>query len=227
MRIAYLEDDPAQAALIRGWLQAAGHVCHVFERARPLLLSLPRESFDMYLLDWHLPDADGLEVLKAIRGRHQAPVIFVTLRDSEEDVARVLNAGADDYVSKPVRRVELLARIDAVARRASRDDRPVRFVVPPFEIDPEQRRILRDGQEVALTDREFELAAFLFRRAGKILSRQHLLEAVWGMHEGTTTRTVDTHVSRLRTKLHLTADEGWRLTAIYQFGYRLEQLNAQ
>lgn len=225
MRIAYLEDDAAQAALLRGWLEAAGHICHHFGRTRDFQASLSRESFDLYLLDWHLPDGDGLEALRWIRERAaRAPVVFVTLRDREEDVARVLNAGADDYISKPVRRGELLARIDAVARRALREDPLEKLAVPPFVIDRESRRIERDGAEVALTDKEYELALFLFRHLGKLLSRRHLLEAVWGTRGDPNTRTVDTHISRLRSKLGLTADQGWKLRSVHQFGYRLERL---
>lgn len=227
MRVAYLEDDAALGALVRGWLEAAGHVCHHFSRARALQLELPRESFDMFLLDWQLPDLDGLQVLQSIRARAaRAPVIFVTARDSEEDVARVLKAGADDYIAKPVRRGELLARMEAVARRVHGDERPERLELPPFVVDAGARRILRDGQPVDLTDREYELAVFLFRHVGKLLSRQHLLETVWGLPADTGSRTVDTHVSRVRNKLGLTADFGWKLAAVHQFGYRLERLEA-
>ena len=225
MRVAYLEDDAALAALVRGWLEAAGHACHHFSRARALQLELPRESFDMFLLDWQLPDLDGLQVLETIRARAaRAPVIFVTARDSEEDVARVLKAGADDYISKPVRRAELLARMEAVARRVQGDHVSERIEVPPFLVDRGARRILRDGQPVELTDKEYDLAVFLFLHVGKLLSRQHLLEAVWGMPADTGSRTVDTHISRVRNKLGLTADFGWKLGAVHQFGYRLERI---
>lgn len=228
MRVAYLEDDAAQAAQIASWLQAAGHVCHHFGRARAFQLSLARESFDLYLLDWHLPDADGLQALQWIRERAvRAPVIFVTLRNRDEDVARVLHAGADDYISKPVRRAELLARMEAVARRVLGEERPGKIELAPFVVDREARRILRDGQPVDLTDKEYELGVFLFRHIGKLLSRQHLLEAVWGLPADTSSRTVDTHVSRVRNKLNLTADYGWRLASVHQFGYRLERLEPQ
>lgn len=228
MRVAYLEDDAAQAAQVRGWLEAAGHVCHHFARSRTFQLSLARDSFDLYLLDWHLPDVDGLQVLHWIRERAaRVPVIFVTLRDRDEDIARVLNAGADDYISKPVRRAELLARMEAVARRVLGEERLERVEVPPFVVEREARRILRDGQPVALTDKEYDLAVFLLRHIGKLLSRQHLLEAVWGMPADTSSRTVDTHVSRVRNKLNLTADYGWKLASVHQFGYRLERLEHQ
>ena len=226
MRVAYLEDDSDQAALIRRWLQAAGHTCHHFDRGRALLRSLQRESFDLYLLDWHLPDVDGMEVLKAVRERApRVPVIFATARDRDEDVARVLLAGADDYIAKPVREAQLLARIQAVARRVhGASDAQDIIGAPPFVLNRGARRIERDGRDIDLTDKEFDLALFLFLNAGKVVSRAHLLEAVWGKRADTNTRTVDTHMSRLRSKLGLNSEHGWQLAAVHQFGYRLERV---
>jgi DNA-binding response OmpR family regulator len=226
MRIAYLEDDPDQAALIARWLHAAGHVCHHFDRGHALQRSLARESFDLYLLDWHLPDVDGLEVLKAIRAKSGlAPVIFTTLRDRDDDIARVLHAGADDYIAKPVRQGELLARIEALARRLhSADAAPARIEAPPFVLDRNARSFARDGRRIALTDKEYALAEFLFLNQGKLVSRRHLLEAVWGLRADIKTRTLDTHISRLRSKLGLPDEQGWRIASVQQFGYRLEHL---
>ena len=227
MRIAYLEDDADQAALIRRWLEGAGHSCHHFDRGHALRRSLARESFDLYILDWHLPDLDGLEVLKEIRARSpRSPVIFATARGRDDDIAHALQAGADDYIAKPVRQGELLGRIQAVARRAQGEAAaaPERLELPPFTIERRERRILRGGQPVALTDREYELALFLFQNVGKLLSRSHLQEAVWGLGAKAQTRTVDTHMSRLRGKLGLTEENGWLLASVHQFGYRLERV---
>lgn len=226
MRIAYLEDDSDQAALLRKWLEAAGHICHHFDRGHALQRSLARESFDLYLLDWHLPDIDGLEILKAIRARApQAPVIFATARDRDDDIARALQAGADDYIAKPVRQGELLARIEAVARRVhGAQTGPDLVELPPFTLSRAARTVERSGQRIELTDKEYALAEFLFLNHGKLVSRQHLLEAVWGLHAKTNTRTVDTHMSRLRGKLGLGAEHGWRLASVHQFGYRLERV---
>jgi DNA-binding response OmpR family regulator len=228
MRIAYLEDDADQAALIRRWLEGAGHSCHHFDRGHALRRSLARESFDLYILDWHLPDLDGLEVLKEIRARSpRSPVIFATARGRDDDIAHVLQAGADDYIAKPVRQGELLGRIQAVARRAQGEAAaaPERLEFPPFTIERRERRILRGGEPVALTDREYELALFLFQNVGKLLSRSHLQEAVWGLGAKAQTRTVDTHMSRLRGKLGLSEENGWLLASVHQFGYRLERLD--
>ena len=228
MRIAYLEDDHDQAALLRRWLEGAGHVCHHFERGHALQRALAHESFDLFLLDWHLPDIDGLQVLQEIRTRAPgAPVIFATARDRDDDIARVLQAGADDYIAKPVRQGELLARIEALARRMLAAARPApRLELAPYVLDRGARSVARDGAPIELTDKEYALAEFLFANAGRVVSRQHLLEAVWGLQAKSSTRTLDTHISRLRTKLGLSGASGWRLAAVHQFGYRLERLHA-
>ncbi|HET7132323.1 MAG TPA: response regulator transcription factor [Gammaproteobacteria bacterium] len=228
MRIAYLEDDRDQAALIRRWLEGAGHACDHFERGHALRRSLARESYDLYLLDWQVPDDDGVEVLREIRSRAPGSlVIFATARGRDDDIAHVLQAGADDYITKPVRQGELLGRIQALARRRQGDSdvagEPI--VLPPYTLQRRERRVLRDGEPIALTHREYELAAFLFQNVDKLLSRRHLQEAVWGLGAKVQSRTVDTHVSRLRAKLGLSEERGWRLSSVHQFGYRLERIN--
>lgn len=228
MRIALLEDDADQARLIVHWLSEAGHNCTHFSGSRDFLRTTLRDSFDLLVLDWLVPDMTGLEVLKRLRQSAQSytPVLFVTQKDREEDVVEALESGADDYMPKPVRQYELLARAKALGRRA-RGGRRVDEVpdVPPYDIDLKAKSISLNDEEVQLTHREFDLAYFLFNHAGRVVSRSHILESIWGMH-GTelNTRTVDTHVSRLRKKLKFNAETGWKLSAIYQHGYRLEKV---
>jgi len=224
--IGLLEDDPDMAALVAGWLEEAGHPVRWFRSAAEFRRRHGAASVDLLLLDWMLPDAVGPDVLAVIRGSANArlPVIFLTARDAEEDVVRGLSENADDYVVKPPRQRELLARIAAVLRRHALDGEGDTLELAPYVIDPVRRRISIDGREVELTQREFALASFLFHRHGRIVSRDALLEHVWNVSSAVTTRTVDTHVSRLRKKLDLAGSNGWRLAAVYQHGYRLEQV---
>ena len=224
--IGLVEDDVDQARLYTAWLEESGYRVLVFHTASEFRRRLGAASVDGVLLDWGLPDAEGPEVVDWLRHSAHAglPVVFLTARVTEADIVAGLRAGADDYVPKPPRKGELLARLAAVLRRtgAANAD-PVLRDVPPWEIDTRQRRVLLAGEGVALTDREFDLAAYLFRRPGRIVSRDALLSQVWNLGSGVATRTVDTHVSRLRRKLLLDGEHGWRLTAVYQHGYRLER----
>jgi len=156
---------------------------------------------------------------------NKLPVIFLTARGTEEDLVRGLASGGDDYVVKPAKKRELLARVSALLRRHGADGHANGNIdLPPYRIDSQRRRISIDGRDIELTQREFDLASFLFRRQGRIVGRDALLENVWNLSSAVSTRTVDTHVSRLRKKLDLNGEHGWRLAAIYQHGYRLEQV---
>ena len=227
MRIAILEDDASQADLVRVWLAGAGHTCHTFQRGREFMRTMARDTFDLLVLDWELPDVNGDAVLGWVRVnvRDNLPVLFTTARDSEQDIVRALKEGADDYLVKPLRKQELLARVEALGRRSKPQPRLSDVLrVGEFEIDLGRRTVLRGGRAVELTQKDFDLAVFLFRNVGNLVSRGHILESVWGRSPDLNTRTVDTHVSRLRSKLGLVPENGWRLTAVYQHGYRLEQL---
>ena len=227
MRIALLEDEPNVAELMTLWLSGYGHTVAAFASGEFLINSLRRETYDLLVLDWLVPDIDGEEVLAWVRQHVEwpIPVIFVTQRDEEEDIVRILTQGADDYLVKPVRQRELLARIAALARRAQLEE-PHEHILEfaPYTFDTVDRTVTFDDRAVQLTQKELDLACFLFRNAGRILSRDHILERVWGHRPGMNTRTVDTHISRLRNKLDINPSSGWRLTGIYHHGYRLEHL---
>lgn len=228
MRIALLEDDASQAQVLVRWLGEAGHDCHAFESGKALVRNLARETYDLLLLDWNVPDMTGAEVLAWVRSslRSTVPVIFVTSQHSENAIVEALSSGADDYLVKPVRRRELLVRALAVYRRAHADAFGDSVLeCPPYRFDTRARRAEVHGRAVELTEKEFDLALFLFRERGRILSRGHILERIWGRNASLVTRTVDTHVSRLRTKLELAPENGVRLSSVYSYGYRLEKLD--
>ncbi|MBV8030369.1 MAG: response regulator transcription factor [Betaproteobacteria bacterium] len=227
MRIAILEDDPDQLALIKRWIAEDGHDVHSFQDGREAMKMAGRESFDLFVLDWQVPDVSGAEVLKWIRANvsRSVPVLFVTVRDSEQDIVFALEQGADDYMVKPVRRQELLARMHALLRRAYPREEQKRLSFPPFEIDTQRNEISRNGAKIELTPKEFELTVTLFRNMGRLMSRGHLQETVWGRTGDIATRTVDTHVSQVRKKLDLRPDSGYRVVPIYNYGYRLEKIS--
>lgn len=227
-RIAVLEDDASQAKLLQHWIESQGFACRLFDRGQAILKSVLRDTYDLVILDWRVPDLSGEEVLQAIRShvRDPLPVLFTTGRDREEDIVHALKSGADDYLTKPLRRLEFLARVDALLRRARGlvRDAEAPIEAGAFSIDTQGRTLTRDGELIELTQKEFEMAALLFRNIGRLLSRSYLLDTVWGISADVSTRTVDTHASQLRSKLGLYPESGWRLSAVYQHGYRLEKL---
>ncbi len=225
MRIAILEDDPDQLALLERWLAQDGHDVHGYLTGREAMMRASRESFDLFVLDWQVPDVPGTEVLHWVRNNisRTVPILFVTVRDSEQDIVFALESGADDYMIKPARQNELLARVHALLRRAypREDEKLLSF--PPFEIDIQRSEIRRAGARIELTPKEYDLAGVLFRNIGRLMSRGHLQESVWGRAGELATRTVDTHVSQVRKKLDLRAETGYRVVPVYNYGYRLEK----
>lgn len=223
LRVGMLEDDIDQANRVSGWIAERGHQCEVFHEPDNFQRAFRKTSYDIVTLDWNLPNATGVEILRWLRQSlvSDVPVIFITARQAEADICAALEAGADDYLVKPVRQHELLARIGAMARRAQPETEILTY--EPYVFDTSHRQITIDGEVVRLTEKEYDLALFLFRNRGRVLSRQHLLTSVWGTSAELNTRTVDTHASRLRKKLNLSATEKWKLTSIYQHGYRLEE----
>jgi DNA-binding response OmpR family regulator len=228
MRIALLEDVQEQADLVSTWLKAVGHSCHVYLLGKDLVREAQRETFDLFLLDWEVPGMSGAEVLVWIRANiaEPVPVLFVTARQREEDIVHALSSGADDYMIKPLGKLELLARIDALARRSRPSQRPDEGVLDfgRLSVDCRSREVKLQGKVVTMTQKDYELSVFMLRNLGRLLSRGYIMEAVWGQTAELNTRTVDTHVSRIRGKLQLVPEHGWRLSAVYQHGYRLEQV---
>lgn len=238
MRIGLLEDDLSQIELINLWAREAGDQVESYTTGKSFREALHRKDFDLLVLDWHLPDTTGIEELDWLRSERASttPVIFITSRDSEASVVEALDHGADDYMVKPVNKGVALARIKALQRRNKITDNAARVTEPgneasealsgieqfePYQINYDEQTMSLMGEVIKLTHKEFELATYLFRHAGCLVSRNTLMEAIWGTTAELNTRTVDTHISRIRSKLGINPSRGWQLSSIYQRGYRL------
>lgn len=228
MQICLLEDDLAQAELVVGWLRGAGY--HVDHKAnsRDFLQQMKAHSYDLVILDWEVPGLSGVDVLEHLRHALEwsGLVLFTTQRDSESDVARVLRAGADDYLVKPLRREELLARLIALSRRSNTQQPTDVIELGPIILDKRSQIVTVDGEPVKLTAKDFQLTRYMMEHTGKLVSRDQLLKTIWGINEAVNTRTVDVHMSRIRRKLGISPEIGYRIKTIYQYGYRLEKVDA-
>ncbi len=229
MRIVILEDDLDQAELLKAWLEHAGHQCASYQDGTLFIRAYNKDSYDLVILDWNVPSTNGLKVLKHLRNHLDSivPVIFITQREAETDIVQALEAGADDYMTKPVSQLETIARVNAIARRAGFGDENTSklYNLPPYIINTKNREIMHHDKPVEMTSKEFELTVFLFKNLGRVISRGHLLEMVWGTSAEVNTRTIDTHISRLRSKLGFDDEPNWKLTSVYRHGYRLENIN--
>lgn len=228
VRILLVEDDRSIAVSLRDGLVDAGHeVVHVTTGAAALhAVDDVAAPPDVVLLDLGLPDMDGRDVCRVVRGRSNVPIIMLTARSDEFDRVLGLELGADDYVTKPFSFRELVARIRAVARRTQPEvtvagDPPTASPVQrlgPLELDRRTRRVHLDGEEVHLTAKEFDLLAYLALDPGAVSTRTQILEHVWDAHWYGPTKTVDAHVAALRKKL---GAHEW-IAAVRGVGFRLE-----
>jgi two-component system response regulator RegX3 len=225
VNIAIVEDDPLQQTALRTWLEEAGHVCDSFDNGSDFTRKAQHGNYQVLIFDWELPGVSGIDLLTWLRSHLQdnTPVIFITSRDSEKDIVLALSKGADDYLIKPARKQELLARIDALSRRTPNVATTTILNFNPILINTQRQEITLDEIRIELTRKEFSLACYLLNNIGKLLSRNEILLHVWGHSNTRHTRTLDTHISRLRKKLQLTREQGWHLAAIYQSGYRLDR----
>ena len=226
LQIGLVESDPIQARIIAKMIESAGMDCLHYASDLEFHRRMGPESIDLLLLDWNLPGVSGLDLLRELRQANSTlPVIFLTGNDREQDIVTGLQVGADDYIVKPARAAELAARIGAALRRAAPPNGAA--AADPFGFDLERRRLTLHGEQIELTDREFDLLVFLFQRRGKVVSRETLLSQVWRVGPNVATRSIDTYVSRLRKRLGLQGESEWRLEGIYQHGYRLVRVQPE
>ena len=227
MQVLLAEDDDGVAAALVEVLYDHGHVTRRVRYGRDVLTY--HRSSDLLLLDLGLPDADGLDVLRALRAVSDLPVVVLTARGDERSVVRGLRLGADDYLVKPVRLAELLARIDVVTRRNATRNASAAPAAPAartvgagdVEVELDARRVRVAGAEVELTTKEFDILAVLAGRAGTAVSREQLLDEVWGDAHHAVSRSLDVHLTQLRAKLRRPD----LLTTIRGFGYRFGDLD--
>ena len=203
MKILLAEDDQQTAAYIRDGLNAEGHSVDLVGDGQDALVRATLQNYDLLIADRMMPGLDGLSLVKALRAaRFRAPVLMLTALDGVSDRVDGLHAGADDYLVKPFAFAELSARVAALARRPQFSETPeTELTVGDLRMDLLSRAVSRAGQEIDLQPREFRLLEHLMRRAGRVQTRTMLLEAVWDFHFDPQTSVVETHISRLRTKI--------------------------
>lgn len=226
MRIAVVDDDLQQTQLLARLGEDVGYRCETFAEAAPLLQPQTRSGFDLLLLDWQLPGLSGVELARQLRREgERMPIMMITHRSDERDIVAALLAGVDDFIAKPVRPGELKARLLALLRRSYPQQTALQRV-GRFSWQAASRTFYIDDQAVDLKPREFDLALCMFQKLGRLLSREYLMSRVWGLEAGLATRTVDTHISAIRSKLRLRPENGMRLSSVYGHGYRLEEVDA-
>jgi len=222
--VLLIEDDRTIANFIRVTLKARDYVCLEAADGRQGLRLLTQEAPDVVLLDLGLPDIDGTEVLREIRSFSQVPVIVVTARDQESEMARTLDSGADDYLSKPFSMVELLARIRVALRHsaqvAGRRDDPV-YEVGRLRIEFDRRRVVLDGAEVHLTPNEYKILALMARNAGKVLTHRLLAKELWGVVLDKDANSLRVFMTGIRHKIEAEPTHPRYIRTEVGVGYRL------
>ena len=202
MRILVIEDDTETAAYLVDGLKEEGHVVACAHDGRDGLFLAVSETFDLAIVDRMLPEMDGLTLVKTLRAaKNETPVLFLTTMAGVDDRVTGLNAGADDYLVKPFAFGELAARVAALGRRPRKTLAETSFKVADLELDLLTRTVRRGGNDIALQPREFRLLEYLMRHAGHVVTRTMLLENVWDYHFDPRTNIVESHLSRLRTKV--------------------------
>lgn len=202
MKILVIEDDKTTSAYIRNGMAELGHVVDIAENGRDGLFLAAGEPYDVMIVDRMLPGLDGLGIIKTIRAAGvRTPVLFLTALSGIDDRVDGFQAGGDDYLVKPFAFAELVARIQALARRPPMNDLQTVLKVADLEMDLLKRKVSRAGKEIDLQPREFRLLEFLMQNAGRLVTRTMLLEHVWEYHFDPRTNIVETHVSRLRSKV--------------------------
>jgi len=225
MRIAVLDSDPVQTNVIQDVVKAGGHSCLPYHSGKAVLEAMRAEDCDLLILNWKVQDIPAPELIDAIRHATDGklPVLALIAPTARQDAVSALTA-ADDYLVTPLRRTELTLRLQALLKTAYPEHEAETLQFGWYAFEPQTGRAWANGKPVTLTQKEFAVALLLFRNLNRPLSRAYLRESVWPHETELPSRTIDTHVSRVRTKLGLHPEHGFQLIPIYSFGYRLEQV---
>ena len=223
MSVIYIVEDDKNISEIESYaLKNSGYQVESFENARTFWSRCQDRRPELILLDVMLPDSDGIEVLKKIRRNpdiRRVPVIMVTAKSSEIDKVKGLDNGADDYITKPFGIMELISRVKALLRRMNQDEEEKQLTFQNIILDCEKRQVLLDGQLCELTYKEFELLKLFLQNAGLVMTRENIMEKVWGIDFEGESRTLDMHIKTLRQKL---GDAGKHIKTVRNVGYRIE-----
>jgi len=224
-RILLVEDETALSEPLAFLLEREGYDVTVAADGPSALTEFDRTGADLILLDLMLPGLSGTEVCREIRTRSSVPIIMLTAKDSEVDIVVGLELGADDYVTKPYSTRELLARIRAILRRHTDDDRDEGTLLEAGSVrmDIERHTVAVDGVVTPMPLKEFELLEFLLRNAGRVLTRGQLIDRVWGSDYFGDTKTLDVHIKRIRSRIEKTPSEPRMLVTVRGLGYRFEE----
>ena len=221
-----IADDEAQIReILRVYFQKEGFQVLEAENGQEALERVEADRPDILLLDIMMPVMDGLQVCEEVRRKYDIPIIMLTAKDDDDDRILGLETGADDYITKPFNTREVVARVKAVLRRAGGFQTATEkktIEVPGLFIDQEKMEVTSFGRKVSFTTKEFELLWFLALTPGKVYSRNQLLESIWGYTYFGDTRTVDTHIKRIRQKLAVPKDAVWDVATVWGVGYKFE-----
>ena len=228
MRVVIADDEPDVIVFLKSIVEELGHVVVSFNDGNMLSQAMVRETFDLLILDWNIPGKDGLATLQWMQSTmsERPPVIMMTNRSAKKDISDALNAGADDYITKPEDRSVVAARINAMLRRnAGTGAFDTKATYGKYMLDRLEQTVEIDNKTRALTAKEFELADLFFRNADRTLSRNYIMESIWRTTAALATRTLDMHISRVRAKLELQPENGFRIFTVFGYGYRLESIS--
>ncbi|GAB6416825.1 response regulator transcription factor [Bacillus luti] len=218
-RVLVVDDESDMRQLVGMYLDNFGYEWGEAENGKEALTKLESDHYDFVVLDIMMPEMDGLSVCKEIRKTSDVPIIFLTAKGEEWNRVNGLRMGADDYIVKPFSPGELIARMEAVLRRYTKQEQQEEIEFGPILINEKSRRIEANGEPISLTVKEFDLLYFLCQHTGQVFSREQLLEKVWGYDYAGSTRTVDTHVKTMRLKL---GESGNYIQTVWGVGYKFE-----